>query len=367
MSTDITKTPDDMNPEDVKALLAPAGQKDLWLDTERFEHIWRIANCFATSGLVPKHLDQNPEACFIIFQLASRLDIDPFMLMSRSYAVQGKPGIEAKVQIAILNKSGRIRGPLQFTLDGEGDDYGCVAWAIDAETGEKVVGPKVDLRMVKKEGWYEKNGSKWKTMPGPMYRYRSASFFINIYYPEVTLGISTREELEDVVDVESHAVRRPSASGGALPGLLKAPEPETEPEPEGTTSNDFLDAQSQIAQASSIEELEIVGGAIAMMVKEELINQEDRATLLTQYAERDGILHAKSTAPPPATQKSLLDDPPLTSAELKASYREQINLKRSVERLDSLWDKIQADPDLDQDHHEILEAEVRSKREQLNG
>jgi hypothetical protein len=66
--------------------------------------------------------------------------------------------------------------------------------------------------MVKGEKWNEdkksKTGyvqvSKWKTMPDMMYRYRAASFLIRTHYPEVTLGLLSREELEEeVIDVES--------------------------------------------------------------------------------------------------------------------------------------------------------------------
>lgn len=41
------------------------------------------------------------------------------------------------------------------------------------------------------------NGSKWKTMPQLMLRYRAASFFSSLNCPELTMGIYTKEEIED--------------------------------------------------------------------------------------------------------------------------------------------------------------------------
>ena len=54
------------------------------------------------------------------------------------------------------------------------------------------------MQMAKDEGWSTKNGSKWKTMPEQMLRYRSASFFGRIYAPEILMGFKTTDEVEDM-------------------------------------------------------------------------------------------------------------------------------------------------------------------------
>jgi len=48
------------------------------------------------------------------------------------------------------------------------------------------------------EGWYNRKGSKWKTMPDLMLRYRSASFLGKLYAPECLMGMQTVEELHDI-------------------------------------------------------------------------------------------------------------------------------------------------------------------------
>jgi hypothetical protein len=52
--------------------------------------------------------------------------------------------------------------------------------------------------MVKAENWLDKAGSKWKTMPEQMFKYRCAAFFARTYCPEVLNGLQTVEELRDV-------------------------------------------------------------------------------------------------------------------------------------------------------------------------
>ena len=53
------------------------------------------------------------------------------------------------------------------------------------------------MDMAKDEGWLGKNGSKWKTMPQLMLRYRAASFFSSLNCPELTMGLYTKEEILD--------------------------------------------------------------------------------------------------------------------------------------------------------------------------
>ena len=55
--------------------------------------------------------------------------------------------------------------------------------------------------MVKAEGWLNKSGSKWKTMPEVMFYYRAAAFWQRMYAPEISMGFSTVEELRDIEDV----------------------------------------------------------------------------------------------------------------------------------------------------------------------
>ena len=65
------------------------------------------------------------------------------------------------------------------------------------KNGRRIEGMEVNMQMAKDEGWLGKNGSKWKTMPQLMLRYRAASFFSSLNCPELTMGIYTKEEIED--------------------------------------------------------------------------------------------------------------------------------------------------------------------------
>jgi hypothetical protein len=114
----------------------------------------------------------------------------------------------------MVNASGRF-SPLKFKLEGEGADRTCYAYATDKASGETGEGPVVSMAMAKAEGWSTKSGSKWLTMPELMLRYRSAAFFARLYAPDITLGMHTAEEVEDVAPVERNITpaKVPSVAG----------------------------------------------------------------------------------------------------------------------------------------------------------
>lgn len=188
------------------------GQFATLLDTARFEHLWRLANTFAASDLVPQQFRGKPANCFIALQMAFRLGVDPMMLLQCCYIVHGKPGIEAKLAIALANHSGKFHGPIRYALTGSGKTRACTAYATDKASGEDV-SQMVTMEMAEAEGWTKKDGSKWKTLPDLMLQYRAAMFLIRLNCPEVLMGMSSTEELED-------SGQPPPRDGNARPKTL---------------------------------------------------------------------------------------------------------------------------------------------------
>ena len=77
-----------------------------------------------------------------------------------------------------------------------------MAWVVEKTTGERLESTPITMEMAVKEGWYQKNGSKWQSMPEQMLRYRAASFFGRIYAPDLLMGLRTQEEeMESIIDI----------------------------------------------------------------------------------------------------------------------------------------------------------------------
>lgn len=167
------------------------------LDSDRFAQIQRVAKLFSESDLVPEVFQGKPANCAVALQMAFRMQIDPMMLMQNMYIVYGRPGIEAKLAIALMNQRGPFEGPVQWRFDGEGEKRSCTAYATHRGTGQRCEAT-VPWSMVKAEGWIDKKGSKWLTMPDVMFQYRSAMFLGRLYCPEVLLGLPAADELADI-------------------------------------------------------------------------------------------------------------------------------------------------------------------------
>lgn len=199
---------------------------------QSFELAIRQAKLLSSSTLVPAQYrgviekkkggnityEQNDNAipnCVIAMNMASRMGADPLMVMQNLYIVEGRPSWSSQWIIAAINGCGRF-SPLRFELTDNGkkevehtvtewvdnnrqnrkvkdtiQNLSCVAWAVEKETGERITSPTVTIEMAVKEGWYQKNGSKWQTMPEVMLRYRTASFFGKLYAPELLMGLQT--------------------------------------------------------------------------------------------------------------------------------------------------------------------------------
>lgn len=165
-------------------------------DTGKFEQAYRVARLFSASKFVPEAYQGQPENCFVALQMATRLHIDPLMFMQKTYIVHNKPGMESTLAIALINSRGPFTGPIQWRLEGSGMGRKCTAFATHKQSGE-LCEAECTMEMAKAEGWLDKNGSKWKTLPELMLRYRSASFLGRLYAPECLMGIPTVDELHD--------------------------------------------------------------------------------------------------------------------------------------------------------------------------
>jgi len=159
-----------------------------------FDLALRMANAFSASTIVPKDYQGNPSNCLIALEMANRIGTSPMMVMQNLYIVNGRPAWSSQFIIAMINGSNRYKTELQYDLKGEGDSLECTVYAINHQ-GHRVEGPTVTMEMAKIEGWLGRNGSKWKTMPEVMIKYRAASFFGRLNCPDLIMGIYSSEEL----------------------------------------------------------------------------------------------------------------------------------------------------------------------------
>lgn len=166
-----------------------------------FELLQRAAKALGASTLVPDIYRGNLSNCIIALEMAQRIGASPLMVMQNLYIVYARPAWSAKFLIACFNQCGRFSAVRYIWSGTRGkDDWGCQAWSIEKETGEKILGPVITLQLAKDEGWYGRKDSKWKTIPEKMFMYRAAAWMIDTHAPELSMGIRTEDEEHDTYD-----------------------------------------------------------------------------------------------------------------------------------------------------------------------
>lgn len=208
--------------------MTPVGQT-----VKQFEVMQRMAKMYTESTIVPDIYKDNIGNCVIALDMAMRMGCNPLMCMQNLYIVHGNPAFSSKFLIATINASGRF-SPLRYEFKGEEStqNYGCrcVAYETsDKEHKEPLHGDWITMGMADKEGWTKKNGSKWQSMPSQMLRYRAAAFWQRVYCPEISMGLITKEEADDIQDAEYTEIKEPEKKIGeiaAQAAMAKKPQAE---------------------------------------------------------------------------------------------------------------------------------------------
>lgn len=170
----------------------------IFATSDSFTLAWQMAQSLAQSNIVPAAFQNKPANCLIAVEQANRFGMSPFHVMQNLFVIQGRPSWSSAWIIAMVNKFGGYDIELQFeeTRDKEGKPFSCKCWTL--KEGRRVDGIVIDMDMARAEGWTSKNGSKWRTMPQVMLRYRAASFFARMNCPEITLGLYSQEEVYEM-------------------------------------------------------------------------------------------------------------------------------------------------------------------------
>lgn len=396
---------------------------------EGFELAQRIAKMLAASSMVPEAYrdtlkvkdgkdqngnwiyrdEPNPNGvanCIIAVNMASRLNADPLMIMQNLFPIEGRPSWSSQFVIAAINTSGKY-SPLRFDVEDRGEvevtyttkewkwnpqqrkslpeekthtvklrNIVCKAWAIETGTGERLESAEISMEMAVKEGWYQKNGSKWQTMPEQMLRYRAASFFGRIYAPELLMGIKTyEEEMDAIIDVTPEPVNTaPQTLDSIKQNVVKEVAAEEKPK-RATKSKDakliekFTESLKTCTKDSEFADLRI------QVINEDGLNIDQQEDLMRQINARaqeylasenestdnnlsvDELKRLQQEAEALVQQKK---QP--SSAEMKKEYAKALNTAKSLADVLDIEEQIENDNALTQADFQYLQANIEQVR-----
>lgn len=333
------------------------------MDPDSLNHIWRVAGMYAASALFPKHLrGKNTEEAranaVMVMNIADRLNEDALTVANHVYFVGNNAGWAASYMINRANQYGIFKNPIDWEIEGEGDNLEVTAYAEMAGTG-KIVRKKITFKQAKEEGWT--SNKKYQTMPETMLQYRSATALIRLYCPEVMQGMPVVEEGDEannskkMRDVTPDAptdfekafpeaaaeTARPKVDRTPPPAAQKeeaegedAEEEEAAPDPEATRiygQNDGLHARRTKVQIEMDREIEDLAASLdidvpterpAVVVVEELraraeaeATQEESPEQAPQEDQTEGEPASEATGDPDAMMRAI--DAAFTEDDLK--------------------------------------------------
>lgn len=270
----------------------PTKTKDLVLtspeaiaEQEMFILAQSRANVYAQSDLVPKEYRKNIANVMIATNMAKRMGADVLQVMQNLYIVHGKPGWSAQFLISMFNESGDYTSiRYRFTGEKGTDSWGCIAYCTELATGDEISGTEVTIAMSKAEGW----GTKWKTMPEQMLRYRAASFLIRTTAPQLGMGLQTKDEIEDV---EQRSTFRPRGNLQSSQLVLDAPKSEHTTssgelpfnEPDGDVSELFASFTARMNKTTKAASLVALAAEVD---NAEGFGEDEQDSLLAELSDR---------------------------------------------------------------------------------
>lgn len=318
--------------------------------------------------------------CIIALNMAQRLGADPMMIMQNLYLVDGRPSWSSQFIIAAINSSGRY-SPLRFDITGGEEEveipyavtewvynqatkkkepvesnqtarvknYKCVAWVVEKATGERLESTPITMEMAVKEGWYQKNGSKWQSMPEQMLRYRAASFFGRIYAPDLLMGLRTQEEeMESIIDItpEPAPQEAPQTLDSIKQNVVKEVAAEEKPKRSRQTQTKTF-TQEVEAPAEDIPP----------------VQQAENVQNQTSNAADDGELSVNELKRLQQEAEALVQQKKQpSSAEMKKEYAKALNTAKSLADILDIEEQIENDNALTQTDFQYLQANIEQVR-----
>lgn len=299
-------------------------------DPAAFAAKLKMAEALSQTQFVPEAFRGKSNDCLVVLDMAARLDLNPFAVFPDIYVIDNRASFSSKFLIALVNRSGRfsrikfeegIDGEAEVTFSGWGDQRGQRKtwkekvpnhWAIASFTelasGETYSSPRIDMKFADKNGWVQKNGSKWQTMPEIMCRYRSASILIKSTCPEIVMGM---EWADDVLDAREESSRPYEITPRRTYDIETRPSALLPQEDDKAVE----ELKNKIDRAKTSDELAAVG----KMIADSNLSQGTLSELRTQFKQKQDVIVKKPTkrgkkeketpsAPPEAeTETKLLD------------------------------------------------------------
>ena len=221
-----------------------------------------MANMMAGCGTMVRDFYRgSPGDCAALIMICQPYGFNPYQVSWKTYkaskSADAPVSFEGQLVNAMLNMSAPVKGRLKYRYENEGtENLTCTVTGIDKETGEEIIYTSPPVKQIP-----VKNSPLWKGDPQQQLGYYSARAWARRHFPELLLGVYTREEIEEAPSVRD--VTPPQATGGwaqqareARGEVVQEPERDEPADDTAHSTDDIEDAQ----MADDVDPDEDVGG-----------------------------------------------------------------------------------------------------------
>lgn len=184
----------------------------------QFETLFKTADVFAKSQIVPTAFRGKPADVFVALQWGTELGLQPMNALQNIYVVNGRPTLSAQVMMGLLKGRADYGGA---EIQSSPTSAKCTIkrifknGTVETQTGEFTIEQARAAKLTGKDNWVG--------YPQQMLEARAIAFAARKAYPDVLAGVYTSEEVQDFEEPKNVT---PVKTQQAAQKAAKASEPE---------------------------------------------------------------------------------------------------------------------------------------------
>lgn len=189
------------------------------------EGMWRLAQIFSKSGLMPKGMD-NPEAIFVAIEAGLETGMRPFQACQNIAVINGRPVVWGDAQLALVRASGLLENFSEEPIRDDGGSGKVMGFRCRAKRKGQaaIIEHTFTVEDAKTAGLWGKAGGQgqptpWVTYPQRMLQMRARSWTHRDGFADVLKGLRQAEEVIDEIS-EATIIEQPRSRTEALKAKL---------------------------------------------------------------------------------------------------------------------------------------------------
>lgn len=165
-----------------------------------YEEVFKMGTLMAKTNMVPKDFKGQPENTIVAIQMGLEVGLLPMQALQNIAVINGRPCIWGDAQLALVRGSGHMEWMKE---SGDMEYATCEVKRFGDPNPVSQTFRKTDAQ---RAGLWEKVGP-WKQYPKRMLQMRARGFALRDLFPDVLKGIQSREEVQDIIDIESVTIK----------------------------------------------------------------------------------------------------------------------------------------------------------------